>query len=244
MDAETASVDSESTTWTVESEPSAGPCFPTPQFALQQAPIGARKCEQATAGATTLSCFKERCKLAAGVDPLEVAKLTLCSSLPLHKEPLSMAVPFSVQTSVAPKILDGLTKLSETDHRALFATTISTVAPTLKNTSVQKVFASAPATSVLHSWRTTMQTLPPSVRKHLHAMSNLGDASATESSMALLAVLVLTQQQLYQDLLSDIFGRIPSQFMRKIDEIVDTHTPDIFTQTDTDELVALLVDAQ
>jgi len=231
---------SDSTNWTVSSLDDSHEAQSTqPAFALQAAPLGAQKCAQIDAATEILVLFKAKCKIAAGIAPTVAAKIALCTTLPHYTEPLVSVVPWSLHKTAAPKIAATFASLSPSDKRVFLAAALKEVAPSLPRSAAVRAFASASASSVLTEWSTAMDQLPPSVRKNIEQRSTLQAADCAVPATSLLSVLALTQDT-YQDLLCDLFGRIPTQFMRRIDDVVDSHAPHMFGEQDTSRLVSLI----
>lgn len=235
-----SSVTSGSTTCTVSSvDTPPNATTEQPVFALQTAPLGSQKCAQTTAAAQLLASFKSKCKIAAGIAPALAARVALVTCLPNYNSCLPKVVPWNVHRSAAPKIATAFQALNPNDRRLFLAAALSELAPTLSRTALTRTFANADTASILTQWRVAMEKLPPSVRKNIQHRSTLQSVSTAVPAVSLLSVLALTQDS-YQDLLCNLFGRIPTQFMRVIDDVADNFRPHMFCDDDTASLISLI----
>lgn len=209
------------------------------RIAYRAAALGSKKAEKNSAAANSVLGFAMTAKINAGVDNAVVCRLFACVGLPGYKLELQQTLSAPLGTSIATKVANARSSSSVDDVRHLLTTSIRTLAGSLPTSTLDTGRWREEGT-LLYDWCQCLQTMPPSVKHIIGQSFYSNDRQKATQMLSVLAILAMCERGITHDILNDLLGRVPTQFMRKIDNVIEKHNAN-FQQADVDQLVSLLL---
>lgn len=209
-------------------------------LATRGAALGAKKAAQGSVEADVIIGFAMTAKVPAGMDNLMVCRLFACVTLDNYESEIAASLVPPYSTSIVSKIAAGRKRMPANERRQLLVTTIRCLAQdspcTFQNRWNEKG-------TLLNDWVLCLQKMPPSVKQVVGQSFWTNSRNRSINIVSNLAILALCEATATHDILQDLFGRIPAQFMRQIDDVVERHAC-TFQQSDVDTLIKTILTSQ